>query len=529
MLQQDEDILCKALRYLVNLELRNCIVHMSLGVNYESSELNDLCKQIYDNGNVIVAAFDNTGTISYPACLEYVIGVEADERCVKRSDFICPYGEIVNVYAKGGFHRVSGIKDTYVIKQGNSMSAAYVTGFISLMELTCYSIEEVVHNLKILSTFNETKIQKNENNYFNERNYLTAEELKKVKKAGVFTYSKETSHFLRFSSMLNFDIVEIYTCKYFRNIRKIQNDCGKNTTILIKNIEQITNSNIDTLLIGHLNKLELILSNIKDIILEKCLENNINVFSLDSVKLSKYIEKFEEKGLFLRCPTIIKSNIKKKGKLYKIKTPVLGIFGTSSKQGKFTLQLELKKIFELKGYDVGYLSSEPTGVIFGADDIIPFGFEGLRNINDYEFIDLVNNQLHNIDIKNKDIIIAGSQSRTIPQETSHLGVMAIKQIEFLLALQPDAVLLCVNCSDDIEYIKRTILVIENIIKAKVIGLVIFPLGYSTGWKQQNDKFDEIPYNILTEIKKKYKIALGIETFVLNKDIDKIFKQVLDFY
>ena len=44
----------------------------------------------------------------------------------------------------------------------------------------------------------------------------------------------------------------------------------------------------------------------------------------------------------------------------------------------------------------------------------------------------------------KEIIITGAQSRAIPQSAMNLGTMAIKQLEYILAVQPDVVLLCVN-------------------------------------------------------------------------------------
>lgn len=51
--------------------------------------------------------------------------------------------------------------------------------------------------------------------------------------------------------------------------------------------------------------------------------------------------------------------------LYRISTPVLAVCGTSSKQGKFTLQLELRKRFCEMGYKVGQIGTEPNSLLLG--------------------------------------------------------------------------------------------------------------------------------------------------------------------
>jgi len=45
------------------------------------------------------------------------------------------------------------------------------------------------------------------------------------------------------------------------------------------------------------------------------------------------------------------------GKLYKNDIPILGIFGTRSKQGKWSLQMELRKRLLADGYVVGLLGT----------------------------------------------------------------------------------------------------------------------------------------------------------------------------
>lgn len=525
-LEQDENVLIEALKYILQNNIENSIIHMSVGVNYFSSDIEKLCNSIYNKGNILVSAFDNLGCISYPAAFDAVIGVEGSDYCIKRSDFIIYENEIVDIFAKGGFHRVIGINGASAIKQGNSMSAAYVTGYLSTMYLFSYTKDEAIDKLKKISTYKSQNVY-NENNYFDKKLVLTNRELKSITRAGVFPYNKETSVIIRNADLLDFKIEKIYTTKYNGNAGKIIS-CNENKYIL-ENIEKIKNETIDTLIVGHLNKYELVIPGIKRMVLKKCCENQINVFSLDSDLVSKNIEQFNKRNLFIRCPIIFDENIGKKGKLYRIKTPILGIFGTSSNQGKFSLQLELKIFFEKNDYEIGFLATEPAAALFKADSTVSYGYNGIRNMNDYDFINLINNQLHNIDILDKDLIISGAQSRTIIQDANHLGHMAIKQIEFLLALQPDAVILCVNYNDPISYIKKTINVIESISNAKVVCLVLFPLGYKTGWKKQNEILEYIPDEILKNVKQNLENEISIKTYILGRDIEKIYSTIIDYF
>lgn len=62
------------------------------------------------------------------------------------------------------------------------------------------------------------------------------------------------------------------------------------------------------------------------------------------------------------------------GKLYRNPKPVLGVFGTSSRQGKFTLQLILRKHFTELGYVIGQIGTEPTAALFEMDADFHFGY-----------------------------------------------------------------------------------------------------------------------------------------------------------
>lgn len=527
----DEQVLISALKYVLSCNFECSIIHMSLGISYYDEELFDVCKKIYDKGNIIVSAFDNSGSISYPAAFDFVVGVEANDSCTKRTDFFIPENDIVDVYSKGGVHRVAWLEGKYAIRQGNSISAAYVTGYLSLKKDMCFDKNTAINILSEISTYKSLDYI----NGFEKKELFDDNCYKKMNDVALFPFNKEIMGITNFSDMLTFKIEGVYTSKYLGNIGSKIRNFSRTYEYEINNIDNLNYSKIDTMIIGHLTVLEnFTKTNIKTPILEKCLENGVNVYSLDSFNIDEQCYyKFKHKGLFLEVPNIKVHGINKnkKGKLYKIKTPVLGVFGTSSKQGKFTLQLRLRKLFLKNGYSISQVSSEPTGCLFGIDKTIPFGFNSNNTLNDFEFISYLNTVMNELDKKNTDIIIVGSQSRTIAESYNHLGHLAIKQTEFLMGTMPDAVILCVNPRDKIQYIHRTIKTIENLVSAKVIALAIYPFVFNNGWNMINDKTTQLNCLQIEKLKRNYENIFNIPSFAVNnsEDVEYAFDKIISFF
>lgn len=63
---------------------------------------------------------------------------------------------------------------------------------------------------------------------------------------------------------------------------------------------------------------------------------------------------------------------------------------------------------------MAHLATEPTGELFGADYVYPFGYAGTAHETGNDSKCILNYMLHKIDIKNPDIILCGSQSGTVP-------------------------------------------------------------------------------------------------------------------
>lgn len=523
------DTLLAALHYI--WEKIDCdILHLSLGVSYYNQDLYNLCKAFYKKGTIIVSAYNNDGSISYPAAFDCVLGVEGKKQCTKGSDFFLPdKDDIVDIYAKGGFHRVAWTKPEYVIQQGNSMSAAYVTGYLSKYYERGINNESVVQILKNISTFIPYTI--NNPTALSSLNKDNSEI--NIKRAGLFPFNKEMMAIINYADLLSFEVSGIYSCKYLGNLKKRVCGIYGGRTYEIKNVEDINFQDIDTLIIGHLVELEeLTHIKYKEKLLQACLENRKNAFLFDSYELGDFPTLFRKNNLKLYIPDNYEKRDKNRnGKLYQVSSPVLGIFGTSSKQGKFTLQLQLRKIFIHKGYKIAQLATEPNALLFGIDNCIPFGYSSRINLDQYEFISYLNGVMHQLDVKSPDLIITGSQSGTIPEDYLHLGHLPIRQLEFLIGTIPDAVILCVNCNDDVQYIKKTIDVIEGLGDTSVIALAICPFYNRNGWDYATNNSAFLSNEQVERVKWFFYEKLNLPNYVIGdaSDGEKLADIIIDYF
>lgn len=158
--------------------------------------------------------------------------------------------------------------------------------------------------------------------------------------------------------------------------------------------------------------------------------------------------------------------------MFMISRPIITVAGTGSKQGKFSLQLELRKKFLENGYAVGQWCTEPQGYLFGIDQVFPVGYGSNINFNEKEMIHGINNQLHEIEKLEKDIIIAGLQSHLISDKLYNTHMFPTLQTAILAATQPDAMVLVVNTYDTDEYIIRTLHFAESITGSNIICIAL---------------------------------------------------------
>ena len=56
------------------------------------------------------------------------------------------------------------------------------------------------------------------------------------------------------------------------------------------------------------------------------------------------------------------------------------------------------------------------------------------------------------------------------------------QYHFALGVKPDAIIMCINYHDDIQYIQNTVYALMGLTDASIIAFVMFPITYN------NDSF-----------------------------------------
>ena len=466
-LECDEELLIYALQYVYeNIECD--ILNLSLGITSctKKKQLFDICQRLHDRNTIIISAFDNSGAVSYPAAFPCVIGVDNNDVCKNRNDIAYIEDSMVNIFAFGRVQRISHFFTKYMYVSGSSVACAHITRTLSIADVK--STEEALDVLYNMSSyvFSKKNVKKP---------YKPPAIIKDIKKAIVFPYNKEMHSVVKFDMMLSFSIYGVYDSSISGNVGKKILSYDGNHEYVIRSWKDIPwESDFDTIILGHLGEYN---SMTKEDWLSKALilskKYNKRVYCFDEAPAIP----MELAGVSIDWPH--KDFIQDKfGKLYDICCPILGIFGTGSKQGKYTLQLILRKEFLANGYKVGQIGSEPSSLLFGMDDVFHFGYNENFQLEGTTFIEALNESLNEIQEKGVDIIIAGCQSGTIPYSFMNIKYATCRQIDFLCGLNPDRVVLCANVFDDLEYICRTVNFIEALGSCTVIAIVLFPMTFA---------------------------------------------------
>lgn len=455
-------LLC-ALRYINELD-DVYLVHMSLGVKLFNAELFELCHQLYKKGTLIVSAFDNNKTISYPAAFPFVIGVMASYRCLKPTDFVYVRNSVVNIKTKGhGQTLVTKNNKKISMDIGNSYAAAYVTREI-LKQKKKFNFESALAHFEAKAVF-EYDFPNYNCDKFN---------LSEINKAAVFPYNKENRSLLKYSDKLLFDIVDFYDVKYSGLVSTEHISFSQKKKYIIRDIKACNWSSFDTFILGHVWELGVVCNfDFKKYILDLCLINDKNVYMYDDELFDEYIDKFNEKGLHLYCAETKYNDSNKFRMLNHFRTPIILFLGTSGKQGKFTLQLQIRYILKDHNINIGQIGTEPSSLLYGMDDMITTGYFSKGKIDSNVFVETVSDKIHNLDIGNNQLILLGSQSAFLPRRIDNAERIDEKQFLMLLSSMPDGVILSVNYSDPIEYIQKSINTIENMTNTKVFLLALY--------------------------------------------------------
>ena len=431
---------------------------------------------------------------------------------------------IVNVCGKGGLQRVKWIDPKYIFTQGNSYACAHITGILS--KSTCNNMEEALLYLQNVALKKYTRVDNVKP--------ISSPYISKGSKAILFPFNKEMHSLVRFSHLLCVDIVDVYDVRQSARVNASTNKLLNTTTVTdytIKNIENINWDSFDIFVLGHTDELIRVLGStelVEQIILQ-AYHNGKYIYCFDDI--SNIVKKHSLSLEQIYYPKTMVENIDHipLGMLYRPWIPMLGVFGTTSKQGKFTLQLILREKFLRDGYCVGQIGTEPSAYLFDMDLCFHFGYHSTTNINRQNMVSYLNSEINNISQKGVDIIISGCQSGSVTYDFGNAKYYTFSQSEFLLGTLPDAIILCVNSYDEIDYVRRTIQYLESCADSKVIALVVYPMGYND--QLGRSRLVHLSDTELNKVVYMLSSQFNIPAYILGKesDMETLYATVIAFF
>lgn len=519
-----ESTLIAALRYCLAHHVQ--LVNISAGLTIcFSNELEKICQELEAAGTIIVSAFANDGSVSYPAAYSSVIGVDSGDFCFTKNELEYVENSIVNIRAYGRIQRLRWLSPPMLMLGGSSFACAHVTCMAAELMATGYSGKEaILAQLKLKAKYMWKPLLPDP------KDKLTHT----IKKAALFPFNKEMHGLIRFGDLLSFEITDVYDVKYSGHVGAATDHLLGDQTVTslkIQNISKIDWERIDTLILGHMEQLSAAI-NYNDLLtdlLVQAQKHDVFVYAFDD--LTSVLQSLN-KPPEVYFPSVTSKDLPsfQFGKLYRISKPVLGIFGTSSKQGKFTVQLELRRRFLKAGYEVGQIGTEPTALLYGMDCVFPSGYHTTVKLDRYDVVRYLNHEVNRLCEKN-EIILVGSQSGTVSYDTGNLKQTALSNYEFLIGTQPDAVILCVNPYDSEGFLKRTINLIESAASAEVIALVLFPMKLKSDWSGIYGGKTKMAAEEIDETKKRLFKAFNRPVFCLGapEEMDQLAEISAEFF
>ena len=126
------ETLIGALQY-IDQYVECSVINISLGVCKHYLELEALCERLWKKGIVIISAFSNLGTISFPAAYPSVIGVDSVQAINKLNEYVYVDNSLVNIGMAAVNQRVAWTEPQYVIVRGNSFIAPVMAAKVCKM------------------------------------------------------------------------------------------------------------------------------------------------------------------------------------------------------------------------------------------------------------------------------------------------------------------------------------------------------------------------------------------------------------
>lgn len=465
------------------------VVNLSLGTTDAAYKevISEACQCAVEAGIVLIAAEHNDGVPSYPANLPDVIGVTGGKIYDRYGYYYRP-GNTIECVARGDEQRVCWKDGREIMISGTSYAAPHITGIVALIReaypnailkevreiLRANALEERIEGIsnaatQIAPSFPDSFLEQSDNDW--------------IKKAALYPYNKEMHALVRFRDLLHFEITAVADPVGKGLVGRDPGEAiGTESTGLkvVPNLQKALRD-ADTLILGYVDQLGRISK--RDLLRESiqtALDQGVHVFSFLQVPAGIYGDLYAQarkKGLRIVYPSIsmgeVQNILQKDQKSTPVDVPVLGVFGTSSQQGKFTLQLALRRKLIQMGYKVGQIGTEHHAELFGMDLAFPMGYASPLELPLQVYVPYLDYKMREINRKKQpEIILIGSQSGTIPYDVNEHKTHSLSSIAFMLGTKPDACILVVNSIDADDYIRDTMDGIRAVCKAPTILLAM---------------------------------------------------------
>ena len=455
------------------------VVNLSLGTIDPASKrpLAKICRKAVEANLILVGSEHNEGLESYPAELADVIGVTWGKIYDRYGYYYRP-GQAIECVARGDPQRLCWLNGGETITGGTSFAAPHVSAIVALIRQH-FPKAGLTPVREILAA-----------------NALESEDLGPVTverpgfpsyewigRAALYPYNKEMHALVRHAKHLRFTIAGIADPVGKGLVGKDAGAAIGVEPLGVRIVPKLGDAleGADTLVLGYVDQLSRLGK--KDLLreaIQTALERGLNVFSFLAVDLETYADLYDlarSKGLHLEFPDFDFADVQRclaaQGSECAVDAPVVGVFGTSSQQGKFTLQLALRQKLIEQGYKVGQLGTEHHSALFGMDFSFPMGYAAPRDLPLQYYGPYLDYKMREINAAKKpDIMLVGCQSGTIPYDVANHNSHTEPSIHFLLGTKPDACILVVNSADSDAYIQDTLDGIRILGKAPVILLAM---------------------------------------------------------
>ena len=493
----DGRALIAALQWAV--EHKMDVVNLSLGTTEVAfrEALAEVGRQADEAGTILVAAEHNEGVESYPSVLPETIGVTAG-KVYGRYGYFYRAGETIECVARGDAQRLCWLKPREVMIGGTSFATPHITGIVALIR-EAYpqaKLEKVREILQTNATAGQPELVRGVD-YFNlptarktpvnlPVSSAASKETRSydwISKAALYPYNKEMHGFVRYLDRLAFEIVGIADPVGKGLVGKDAGEAIGLPPVGINITPRLPDAleGADTLVLGYVDELSRIAK--RDVLRESiqtALDKGLHVFSFLPVPPTIYSDlyaKARDKELKIVYPhissNVVQHLLQKPPNYGAVNVPVLGIFGTSSQQGKFTVQLALRKKLLEMGYKVGQIGTEHQSELFDMDFAFPMGYASPLDFPLQAYVPYLDIKMREIcQKKQPDIILVGSQSGTIAYDIDQHSTHSLPSIAFLMGTKPDICILVVNNIDPDEYIQDTMDAIRALGKAPTILLAM---------------------------------------------------------